>query len=178
MRKTGEIDDIVFKKIQMLSGWWGLSRDKISLLYLRHNHFSCWIFFCLIPPSNTTMHCKKLKCNMVYSSNLLELQEDWFVSGKGLKWIWCILHWNHFAIFSNFEHNSLRKNYVGVYICLTFSLQIFKLSYRFYLFSCKILLICLFKFIYIKHFFKSVKLINILFQNLLLWWKYYEFSNF
>ena len=35
----------------MHSGWWGLSRDTISLLYLRHNHnhFSCRIFFCLIP---------------------------------------------------------------------------------------------------------------------------------
>ena len=33
----------------MHSGWWGLSRETIGLLYLRHNHFSCGIFFCLIP---------------------------------------------------------------------------------------------------------------------------------
>ena len=43
------IDDIAFKKKQMHSGRWGLSRETISLLSLRHNHFSCRIFFCLIP---------------------------------------------------------------------------------------------------------------------------------
>ena len=33
----------------MNSDRWGLSREIISLLYLRHDHFSCGIFFCLIP---------------------------------------------------------------------------------------------------------------------------------
>ena len=33
----------------MHSGWWGLTRETISLLFLRHNHFSCGIFFFLIP---------------------------------------------------------------------------------------------------------------------------------
>ena len=42
-------DDIAFKKKQMHSGRWGPSRETISLLYLRHDHFSCGIFFCLIP---------------------------------------------------------------------------------------------------------------------------------
>ena len=37
------------RKKQMPSGWWELSRETISLLYLRHDHFSCGIFFCLIP---------------------------------------------------------------------------------------------------------------------------------
>ena len=48
-RVTYSIDNIAFKKKQMHSGRWGLSRETISLLYLRHNHFSCGIFFCLIP---------------------------------------------------------------------------------------------------------------------------------
>ena len=52
-----EIDDTAFKK-QMHSGWWGLSRKTISLLYLRHKNFSCGIFFCFMsPPFNTTMLC-------------------------------------------------------------------------------------------------------------------------
>ena len=33
----------------MHSGRWGLSRETIGLLDLRHNHFSGQIFFCFIP---------------------------------------------------------------------------------------------------------------------------------
>ena len=36
------IDDIIFKKKQMHSGRWGLSRKTIGLLDLRHNHFFLW----------------------------------------------------------------------------------------------------------------------------------------
>ena len=44
-----EYPDTAFKKKQMHSGCWGLSRETINLLYLRHNHFYFGIFFCLIP---------------------------------------------------------------------------------------------------------------------------------
>ena len=44
--KISLIDDC--KKKQMDSGRWGLSRETISLLYLRHGHFSFGIFFYLI----------------------------------------------------------------------------------------------------------------------------------
>ena len=33
----------------MHSGWWELSRETISLLYLQHNHFSRGISFVLSP---------------------------------------------------------------------------------------------------------------------------------
>ena len=56
------VDDIAFKKKEMHSGWWGLSRVTISLLDLRQNHFSGGIF------SNVNMHYKKLK----YDFRLME----------------------------------------------------------------------------------------------------------
>ena len=44
------IENIAFKKKRKNAFWLvGLSRDTISLLCLRHNHFSYGIFFCLIP---------------------------------------------------------------------------------------------------------------------------------
>ena len=69
-----EIDDIAFKKKQIHSGWWGLSRETISLLYLRHNQFFLWDFLLSYPPSKTTVNCKKLKCDIVYYLVIILLQ--------------------------------------------------------------------------------------------------------
>ena len=46
------MDDIAFKKKQMHSGWWRLSRDTISLLNLRYFSFFLWDFLLSYPPSN------------------------------------------------------------------------------------------------------------------------------
>ena len=41
-----------------------ISRETIGLLDLRHNHFFCSF---LLSISNTKMHCKKLKCDIVFN---------------------------------------------------------------------------------------------------------------
>ena len=48
----------------MHSGRWGLSRETISLLCLRHDHFSCGIFFCLIPQPINQYHNALQKAQM------------------------------------------------------------------------------------------------------------------
>ena len=69
----------------MHSGWWVLSRETIGLLDLRHNLFSCGIFFCLIPKCNIVFFClytlKKLKrdsvkieCTLLTSNKLIVIQ--------------------------------------------------------------------------------------------------------
>ena len=61
----------------MYSGRWGgaLNRDNQFVIYLQHNHFSCryqysafflWDLLLSYPPSNTTIRCKKLKCDFLY----------------------------------------------------------------------------------------------------------------
>lgn len=56
---TTATHDIAFKK-NAHSGWWELPREtKRFLLDLRQSFVSC-------PTSNTTIHCQKLKCDMVY----------------------------------------------------------------------------------------------------------------
>ena len=72
------IDDIAFKKKQMNSGWWGLSRETISLLYLRHNHFSCGIFFCLIPLPIPQCIVKSSNAISSISWNFLNLEASTF----------------------------------------------------------------------------------------------------
>ena len=52
----------------MHSDWWGLSRETIRLLYLRHDHFSfCGIFFCLIPPPLPIQQCIVKSSNAISS---------------------------------------------------------------------------------------------------------------
>ena len=93
------IDDVAFKKKQMHSGWWRLSRETISSLYLRHNHFSCGIFFCLIPfpipqciakssnLSNEPFHVKWSKAGHEPPQNWLKLCliEIYYELGKSWK---------------------------------------------------------------------------------------------
>ena len=47
----------------MHSGKWGLSGETIGLFVV-----FLWDFLLSCPPSNTIMHCEKLKCDIVYSN--------------------------------------------------------------------------------------------------------------
>ena len=59
------IDDIAFQKKQIHSGWWGLSRET-SVCYIYDMIIFPVGFSFVLSPSNTTLHCKKLKCDIVY----------------------------------------------------------------------------------------------------------------
>ena len=62
-------------KCILVGGGGALNRNNQFVIYLQHNHFSCryqysafflWDLLLSYPPSNTTMRCKKLKCDFLY----------------------------------------------------------------------------------------------------------------
>ena len=54
----------------MHSSRWGLSGEPTSLLDFRHNNFFLWDFLLSYPLSIPKIHCKKLKCDIVYWSDV------------------------------------------------------------------------------------------------------------
>ena len=62
------IDDIAFKK--KINAFWSvgaLKRDNQFVIFTTWSFF-LWDFLLSYPPSNTIMHCEKLKCDIVYSN--------------------------------------------------------------------------------------------------------------